>query len=697
MFFLLFCFASGRATAQTHSPDGVWMRIEIPTSQFGDLLLGPQTPPRPPGQTSVLVLKPERLKQILSAAPKEFSKEAKAHPIEFTIPLPNGQFQRFKVEESPVAEGVFEAETQHTRTYQAVGIDDPTARARIETSLDGFHAVVRTWDGVFYVDPIPRSPLIETQDHYLSYLAEFITPQRAANQRHCEVTSEMSEKAHKGNFNPQRTIVNLRATPLKPSGGILKIYRLALAVNSFYVNAVYDPSLPGSKLDQTAGAIKLTVDRVNEIYQRELGIRLILVSDEDKIIYTDSAIDPYIHVNSMADYALSINQLNLDHVIGSANYDIGHLFTTDTAGLAQIQAVCNNSRKAQGVTGIAKPFGDHFNVTYVAHEIGHQFGADHTFNGTTGGCYGNRNQATAYEPGSGSTIMAYAGICYDPDHPGITEDLQSGSDDYFHLVSLEQIRTYIEDTSKDKGGSCPVIETISTDPPATLGHQNDYVVPKSTPFALDAQPGSQATPSAIKYTWEEYDLGDPGPPDDENGPGASVRPIFRSYRPGANTGRVFPSFSMILNNAGESLGESYPMIASSLAFRITVRNDQGAYVFAETHVMVDGQSGPFKVTTPGTIAAWQRGKEQQIKWDPANADRAPVNCKYLKISFLVDGNPAKSVLIAQHVPNQKGNFKFKVPVDLPLTNHGRLKLEAEGNIFFAVSPADIHITAPELR
>jgi hypothetical protein len=390
-------------------------------------------------------------------------------------------------------------------------------------------------------------------------------------------------------------------------------------------------------------------------------------------------------VNSDANSALAVNQKNLDTVIGNANYDIGHLFTTSTAGLASVGAVCNPNYKAQGVTGIATPTGDDFDVDYVSHEIGHQFGANHTFNAISGYCNGNRNADTAYEPGSGSTIMGYAGngIC-DP------ESLQQHSDPYFHIASLIEIRDYITDNTPGSGGSCGSLAPTSN---ASLPVPKSamYAVPKATPFLL-SETSTSGVPTPVLFAWEEFDLGDPAPPDNEDGPNATPRPLFRSRPPGGDGVRYFPDYAnLILAPSVPALGEALPMLSRTMKFRITTRNNRGGFSANDVTVTVDSGSGPFKILPSTGGSTWQRGSVHTLKWDQANTDKPPLNCKRLILQIITDNDPTKPFTLAKDVPNT-GSYDLTVPSSTPLSAHARVIVKAEEGIFFAVSPTDVQIT-----
>jgi hypothetical protein len=593
---------------------------------------------------------PARRGSQMTSAATDVPQEIPA--VEISMPLPDGTFVRFSVQESPVMESALARQFPELKTYRGQGIDDPTMTARFDLTPAGFHAIVLSPDRTFYIDPFPlRRPGEET------YMAFFKSDSPEDEKRlRCLVGEDAAGPAALARRGE-------RAAPLS-NGETLRTYRLAVATTGEYTK------FHGGTVAGALRAIVTTINRVNSIYERDLAISLSLVADETKIIYTDPDTDPYTNLDAYK--LIEENQRNLDAVLGANGYDIGHVFSRGGGGLAAVRSVGQNGRKAKGATGSNEPRGDAFDVDYVAHEMGHQFGANHTFNATTENCSGNRNPTTAYEPGSGSTIMGYAGICG-------PSDLQRNSDSYFHDASIEEILAYV---TSDEVSAVPRMTRTNNRPPSVVAGQR-FVIPKGTPFKLDAV-GTDADGDAVTFDWEQFDLGKESPPDDD---GDEARPIFRSFNPSKTATRFFPRMDSLF--ASRLLpGEALPSRTRLMSFRVTGRDNRaggGGISVANATVSVVTDSGPFVVMGPA--AAWMVGTQQVVTWNVAGTSSAPVSCGRVRISLSTDGGKTFTVL-TPNTPNT-GTATVTVP-DTP-TTQARIMVEAVDNAFFNVSPIDFRI------
>lgn len=569
------------------------------------------------------------------------------------LPMPDGSLQRFRVYESPVMTPALAAKYPAIKTYVAQGIDEPAATARLGwTPTKGFHAIIRTPQGTVYIDPYAKGQ----KDYYMVYFRSKLLITKNFS---CEV-DEFRRAADDR--------IQARANQLV-AGNELRVYRLALAATGEYTQ--YHGGTVQSALD----AMTATINRVNEVYEQDLAVRLVLIDNTDQLIYTNPNTDPYSNDDGFA--MLSENQNNIDAVIGSANYDIGHVFSTGGGGIAGLGVICASGQKARGVTGSAAPEGDPFDIDYVCHEIGHQFGANHTFNAEVGACAGNKAPDAAYEPWSGSTIMAYAGIC-------APFNTQNNSDPYFHVHSIQEIQSTIA------ASSCATIETVSNTAPEVTVSTTTYTIPHSTPFFL-AGIATDNEDEGLTYCWEEYDLEQDGRP-----------PLFRSYLPTAVGTRVFPSWERILSNVNEE-PELLPATSRSMDFRLTVRDNHagaGGVSYKTVGVNVTSSAGPFRVTYPNSsFVTWNEGDEVTINWEVADTDLSPVNCQAVDIYLSKDGGatfPA-SLKLASGVPNT-GSYTLTCPA--VTTSQARIMVVAADNIFFDVSDNNFTIfsnvvTAPE--
>jgi hypothetical protein len=370
------------------------------------------------------------LKDALVEAPAEGTQAAAEERVVAALPAPDGGFERFVLEESPVMEPELAREHPEITTYRGQGIDDPAARIRADLTPLGFHASVRSADGGWYIDPYYHLD----QSVYISYFTA------DAEDPHGDVIQY--EPFVEGR-DESLGAFDVEALAGPSVGTQLRTYRLALLSNPGYANYHGGP-------DNVTAAKVTLVNRVTQIYEDETSIRLVLIGNND-LINLDTAAEmtepngpcgsaPCFTAGqstSCGGGTLTRNRIVIGQIIGATDYDIGHIILGNPGGgVASLNSVGGDG-KARGCTGLSAPVGDFFAVDYVAHEMGHQFGGSHTFNGRIANCSGgNRSATNSVEPGSGSSIMAYAGICG-------SDDLQPHTDPYWSQRSFEQVTTFV--------------------------------------------------------------------------------------------------------------------------------------------------------------------------------------------------------------------------------------------------------------
>ncbi len=608
-----------------------------------------------------------KLQQVLTSSSKNKT---------ISIPSPIGQEQTFSIHPTSILPPPLAARYPMLATYTGVDIDNPSVTIKLDFTLYGFHAMVYDGNNTYIIDPATSN----ASNTYAVYYKHDIDN---SNLHHNScMTSEAAQ-------NPWMSAARNTATAQRMVNGYeLRKYRLAVSCTHQYAQKVTNNATPTKA--EVLSKMTTTINRVNGIYERELAVTMVFADHEDTLIFTTEATDPLGMYNSSPAGLMSQNQKMCDSLIGDANYDLGHAFSTGAGGLSQVGIICRSGSKAQCVTGSETPFGDGFDVDYVAHEMGHEYGADHTFNNTqSGACTGQGVQTNAFEPGSGSTIMAYAGIC-GPDN------LQPNSDAYFHTTSLKQINNYL----MTAGDDCPIKSPTNNKPPGIVSFTASYTIPYRTPFELTApQAEDSTTNAAITYCWEQWNLGEFGrtlPATTNEGP------LFRSYIPSSSPTRMFPALKLLRNgiqsNAGvnNASGEKLPDVARYLTFKLAIRslrNGFGTFSIPDDTIHLDvintGGAG-FTVTSQNNNGITYQGlTSQKITWNVAGTNAAPINASNVDIYLSVDSGYNWPYLLGTF-PNN-GSASVTLPDIDTTVKAARIKVKGAGNVFFNINTRDFRI------
>ncbi len=602
-------------------------------------------------------------KKVLSLDKKGFSSEMKSFLAAKTnrkiVYLPNGEgnIVPFDLKETSVLHPDLAKKYPNIKSYTGVS-SDGRYKVKLSSSHKGLQTMIVDLQSneTAFMEPVSNRSdtyVLYDKEDGLSSKMDFI----------CETSKDLFGTDNKSTSTTAKTIVPL------VDGQMLRKYRIAVSASGEYTE-----ELGGTVEDALAG-INATMTRVNEVFETDLGVTLELIPNNDLIIFTDADTDPY-------DDSLNAEvQATITSIIGEESYDVGHLFHKvnegeDNGNAGFIAAVCIDNRKGSAFSSANNPQGDVFDLDYVAHELGHQFGANHTWS------FESEGTGVQAEPGSGTTIMGYAGIVGE-------NNVADNGDDYFHYNSILQISTYLETTS------CAQTTALVNSPPV-LTPVNDFTIPKGTAFVLEGNATDPDVGDVLTYTWEQIDDGVVTA--SSFGPANPSGANFRSLPPSTEPSRYFPKLTEVvqgnLTQVTPVIGDSWETVSDierNFSFACTVRDNApggGQVVSDLLDVMVVKAAGPFLVTSQAAGEVYQAGSVQEITWDVANTDIAPVNALTVDIFLSLDGGLTFPITLLENTLND-GSEEILLPGDETVT--ARIMVKASDNIFFAVNSTDFTI------
>ena len=581
--------------------------------------------------------------------------------VEIEFPNSLGELEKFLVWENSNFAPELQAQFPEIRAYIGKGIEDKTARINFSLSPDGVQTVVfRADSGTEVIEPF-------TKDHTVYVFFDSRTRNTTRLPFNCgTVEQRLSDD-----------LLNESAIASRADNQTYKTMRLALSCTGEY-GAYFGGTIAGALAGMNA-----TMTRVNGIFEKDMALHLNIIANNDLVVYTNASTDPYSAASGINNWNDQL-QSTLTSIIGEANYDIGHLFGATGGGgnAGCIGCVCGTGKgSAYTAPSNNMPEGDTFDIDYVIHEMGHQLGATHTFS------HNSEGSGTNVEPGSGSTIMGYAGIT--------SYDVQSNSDAYFTYRSILQVQTNL--SSK----TCPVSTPIINTPPVVNAGE-DFIVPSGTPYTLTAI-ASDAESDTLSYCWEQNNSAGSGATGANSvaSPTKTSGPNFRSFIPKSTGVRSMPDSSKVLAGTLSTMWESVSTVARTLKFSVTVRDNN--VVGAQTNtdeVNVTSRvpynastaptgAGPFVVTSQSTTGvSWTAGSSQSITWDVNNTTSLPGSTN-VNIKLSLDGGVTFPYTLATDTAND-GNETITVP-STPASQTCRVLVEPTGNRYFAINSKSFYI------
>ena len=258
------------------------------------------------------------------------------------------------------------------------------------------------------------------------------------------------------------------STPRIANTPTLRVYRLAMYITYNAFSRTFKKDI--QKVKQFW---KDTEAFLNKVYMRDIGVKFELVDDE-RLITTEPSEEKF-KISHNSSYVVGLSTQVINDLIGEENYDIGiSISYTSSRGIRGLAIIDGGYRASDKGAAVATPTKD-----VIAHEIGHLFGARHTFSGSVSD---PASEKTEYD--RGQSIMSH----------GVERE-------FFSLSSIQRIREKLLQAPYKRG------ITFASNPPKidATKIKKAYTIPKDTYFQFHI-PATDPDSSQLLYMVQQRDV-----------------------------------------------------------------------------------------------------------------------------------------------------------------------------------------------
>lgn len=224
----------------------------------------------------------EQFKQTLANVAERGSGQA---GVEIQLPNTQGKLESFLIWESSNFAPELQAQFPEIRAYVGKGVNDPTALLNLSFSPQGIQTMVfRADNGSEFIEPF-------TKDRSVYVVFDSKTRTKSSLPFVCSTEDVAMADGLRQGINNQ----------VQSNDQVYRTMRLALSCTGEY--GTYHGGAAGA-----LAAMNATMTRCNGVFERDLAVKLIIIANNNLVVYTNANTDPYSPSSAMNNWNAEVQK-----------------------------------------------------------------------------------------------------------------------------------------------------------------------------------------------------------------------------------------------------------------------------------------------------------------------------------------------------------------------------------------------------